>query len=198
MSRQPPRLGICCADVVSGFYSFLGFTRLTSKEVVQKGIAEGIEKGVFGYFTGSVPALDGIGKYQVARSKVRFSVPVTGDEIDLESGFLMIPQSIPEEAPLQVSTDPVFPVSKLPADEGIATPELMTGPESQVATERSVHLSFTASRDQLYTAWNAIVNLADMAGKVEINIGAKSEAGFDKSKLQNGVFEPLREADLIE
>ena len=54
---QPPRLGIRCSEVVSGFYSFLGFTRLTNKEVVQKAIAAGIEKGDFGYFSGSVPTL---------------------------------------------------------------------------------------------------------------------------------------------
>jgi hypothetical protein len=37
-----------------------------------------------------------------------------------------------------------------------------------------------------------------MAGKVEVSIRAESETGFDKSKLQNGVLEPLREANLIE
>lgn len=53
---QPPRLGIRCADVVSGFYSFLGYTRLTSKEVVQKAVARGVQEGVFGYFAGTMPA----------------------------------------------------------------------------------------------------------------------------------------------
>ena len=46
--------------------------------------------------------------------------------------------------------------------------------------------------------WNAIANLADMAGQVNVTIHAESPAGFDKSKLNNGVLEPLREADLIE
>jgi hypothetical protein len=61
-----------------------------------------------------------------------------------------------------------------------------------------VELTFTADRNQLFTAWNAIANLADMAGKVKVTVHAESEKGFDKSKLQNGVLEPLREADLIE
>jgi hypothetical protein len=60
-----------------------------------------------------------------------------------------------------------------------------------------VQVSFTANRDELYSAWNAIANLADMAGKVEVSIRAVSDTGFDKSKLQNGVLEPLKEADLI-
>jgi hypothetical protein len=50
----------------------------------------------------------------------------------------------------------------------------------------------------LYTAWNAIANLADLAGKVAVSVRAESEKGFDRNKLQNGVLEPLREADLID
>jgi hypothetical protein len=61
-----------------------------------------------------------------------------------------------------------------------------------------VDLSFSVSgSDRLYMAWQAIANLAEMAGNLDITVHAESEAGFDKSKLQNGVLEPLREADLI-
>ena len=59
-------------------------------------------------------------------------------------------------------------------------------------------LTFTADRDQLFTAWNAMANRAEMAGKVTVTVKAESEAGFDKSKLNNGVLEPLREANLIQ
>ena len=44
---------------------------------------------------------------------------------------------------------------------------------------------------------NAIANLADLAGKVNVTVRADSAEGFDKNKLQNGVLEPLRESDLI-
>jgi hypothetical protein len=37
-----------------------------------------------------------------------------------------------------------------------------------------------------------------MAGKVGVTIHAESATGFDKGKLNNGVMEPLREADLLE
>ena len=43
-----------------------------------------------------------------------------------------------------------------------------------------------------------MANLAEMAGKVAITVKAEAETGFDKSKLNNGVLEPLREANLIE
>jgi hypothetical protein len=60
-----------------------------------------------------------------------------------------------------------------------------------------VELTFTADRDQLFTAWPAIANLADQAGKVSVTVRAESETGFDQGKLRNGVLEPLEEADLI-
>lgn len=64
--------------------------------------------------------------------------------------------------------------------------------------QKSVEFSFSADRNQLFSAWNAIANLADLAGKVSVTVRADSAAGFDKSKLQNGVLEPLRESDLID
>jgi len=60
-----------------------------------------------------------------------------------------------------------------------------------------VQVSFTANRDQLFNAWSAIANLADMAGSIEVNIRAEAESGFDRNKLENGVLEPLREANLV-
>jgi hypothetical protein len=67
-----------------------------------------------------------------------------------------------------------------------------------VQGERIIQLSFLADRDALYRAWGALANLADMAGRVKVTIEAESDQGFDKSKLENGVYEPLREADLIQ
>ena len=36
-----------------------------------------------------------------------------------------------------------------------------------------------------------------LAGKVTVTVKAEKADGLDKAKLQNGVMEPLREADLI-
>ena len=91
----PPKLGITTGDVVTGFYSFLGFTRLTSEKVVAKAVATGVEKRLFGYIGGGAPTLGDDGKYQVTPGKVRFDTQVAEDEIDLESGFIMLPQAIP-------------------------------------------------------------------------------------------------------
>lgn len=195
--EQPPKMGIRCGDIVSGFYSFLGFTRLTSKEIIQTTVSRGVKDGVFGYFTGTVPTQDASGKYQVARSKVRFEVPVADDEIDLESGFIMLPAAIPSEAPPPPVPGPV-PSGDTPLPGPTPQPGPGPTPPPPMAGKKRVQLEFTANRDQLFTAWNAIANLVDMAGTVTVNIAAESEEGFDRGKLQNGVLEPLREANLIE
>jgi hypothetical protein len=39
---------------------------------------------------------------------------------------------------------------------------------------------------------------ARLNGRNYVTVRAESPKGFDKSKLQNGVLEPLREADLID
>ena len=66
---------------------------------MKKAIAKGIEESFFGYYSGSTPSLGGDGKYQVPLARVRFNVTVGDDEIDLESGFLMIPQTVPLAEP---------------------------------------------------------------------------------------------------
>jgi hypothetical protein len=197
-------LGIKTADVVDGFYSFLGFPRLTNGAVVKKAVAKGVQDGFFGYYSGSTPSLGADGKYQVPLDRVRFNKPVGEDEIDLESGFVMMPEAIPVAIPsatapgsgvvAPISPDGAPPLILTPAPSGApgASPTDGAGPQ------KSVEFSFSADRNQLFSAWNAIANLADLAGKVNVTVRADSAAGFDKGKLQNGVLEPLRESDLIE
>jgi hypothetical protein len=197
----PPKLSISTGEIVNGFYSFLGFTRLISEKVVARAIATGVEKRIFGYIGGGAPALGADGKFQVTQSKVRFDTTVALDEIDLESGFVMLPQAIPQPAPVPGATPPAgeTPPGSLPPGQtppGPTPAGITTPPPGAVQT--AVDLSFTASKDKIFNAWNAIANLADMAGQVTVTVKAEKPDGFDKSKLQNGVMEPLREADLIE
>ena len=78
---------------------------------------------------------------------------------------------------------------------GGPTPGTITQPGT--SPQRLVEIAFSADRNQLFTAWNA-ANLADLAGQVHVTLRAESEKGMDHAKLQNGVLEPLREADLID
>jgi hypothetical protein len=201
---NPPALGIKTSDVVDGFYSFLGFPRLVSSAVVKKAIAKGVQDGFFAYYSGSAPVFGNDGKYQVPLARVRLNVGVTEEEIDLESGFLMMPLAVPVVAPGagSASVDP-----NTPGDAPVGEPPLVLTPPSgpndvpgtlSSSAQRSVEINFSADKSQLFSAWNAIANLADLAGKVNVTVRADSAEGFDKGKLENGVLEPLRESDLIE
>ena len=217
----PPTLGISIGEVVDGFYSFLGFTRLMTSGVVRKAVARGIQEGHFGYVSGPKPGLSADGKYGVAPSKVRFKIAVAEDEIDLDTGFLMRPQAIPQpdvavcprcgkhpckcpSACARCGQSPCACPAPCPkcGKAPCTCPSVCAGcgksPCECVKPDTIVEFSFSADRNDLFTAWNAIANLADMAGEVSVTIRAESAKGFDKSKLQNGVMEPLREVDLID
>jgi Protein of unknown function (DUF499) len=209
----PPKLGISTGEIVEGFYSFLGFTRLNSEKVVAKAIAAGVEKRLLGYIGGGSPTLGADGKYQITPDKVRFDKTIATDEIDLESGFVMLPQAIPQPPIEQAGSgggtgnagtsggtggENVGGGGSTPgAGIGTGGTSGEAGSDTDSATTKKVELTFTADRDKLFNAWNAMANLAEMAGQVTVTVKAEKSDGFDKSKLNNGVLEPLREADLI-
>lgn len=61
------------------------------------------------------------------------------------------------------------------------------------------HLASPLDDCSLLVNWGANgKQSSDSINKVKVTIRVESEKGFDKSELQNGVLEPLREADLIE
>jgi hypothetical protein len=202
LGEASANFGIKTADVVDGFFSFLGFTRLVSSDVVRRAVAAGVKDGIFGYMSGNVPTLDADGKYHVAAGKVRIGIALADDEIDLDDGFLMLPRAIQEpQAVLALSIPIPEPGSVVSiggsGQQPLGDPAIQQPVIPSSLLDTRVMLSFAADRNQLYAAWNALANLADMAGKVSISISAESPAGFDKGKLENGVFEPLREADLL-
>ena len=155
----------------------------------------------FGYTSGPPPQIGEDARYQVAAGKVRLGLLLAEDEVDLESGFLMLPSAVPqpelEWIPIAAQGAQGRQIGETGprGDESTAPDSTTVRPESG---ERIVEVSFSASRNQLFSAWNAIANLADMAGSVSVTVRAESAEGFDRSRLHNGVLEPLREADLIE
>lgn len=203
----PLVLGIRTSELVDGFYSFLGYPRLEDRAVIRRAVVRGLQEGIFGYYSGSAPKLGSDGKYEVSASRVRFGTTVAEDEIDLDSGFLMLPQAIPQVAPIPApGATPLGAASGQPLPPGTsgvpspspAPPGTVLVPGGGPAAQKVVELSFSADRNELFKAWNALANLADLAGKVSVNVRAESENGFDRNKLQNGVIEPLKEADLID
>ncbi len=193
--------GIATDKVRAGFYEFLGFPRLLSSDAVRKAVARGVETGLFGYTVGR-PRLGEDGRYQIDRQRISFERSVADDEIDLDSGFLVAPMALPAK-PVPVSgqtSDDSGGASDTSGENGSTeTAHSGTQPDQPRPTSsRRIALSFVAERKNLYQAWNAVANLADLAGAVSISATATTAAGYDKAKLENGVLEPLRELGLIE
>ena len=126
------------------------------------------------------------------------------DEVDLDSGFLMVPAALPEQ--------PAEPIDSATGGSGSEAPDTDQpndndqiregdGPESVaprvVEGEREVSFSFTADRNALFAAWNALANLADLAGRVSVSASVTSTTPLDKHTLEHGVLEPLPELRLI-
>ena len=188
-------------EIVEGFFSFPNFTRLADSTVVRKSIARGVKEKFFGCVAGAAPALGADGRYEVAAKNVRFGSEIAEDEIDLDGGFVMIPEAIPQPSPAPVpgtpgSPQPLAP-GAAPASGGFQEPFQLPGGAPAPSQPSTVQLSFDADRNKLYAAWQALANLADLCGSVTVSVKGEAPQGLDKSKLENGVYEPLREADLI-
>jgi hypothetical protein len=201
---EVPRLGVKTSDVLDAFFSFLDPPRLDSGSALRKAIARGVAESVFAYTSGYIPSLGSDGCYQVVREKVVFGQPLAEDEIDFESGFLIMPAAVPTATvpvpsppapPSTVNDGPIAGSTFTPQSAGSGTP-VTPPPSSQ--TNRVVRLSFAATRDQLFKTFPALANLAEKSdsGKVVVHIEASSQNGFDPAWLRNAVEEPLDEADV--
>ena len=195
----PGQYGIATDTVLAGFYEFIGFPRLLTAEAVRKAIVRGVETGLFGYTTGH-PQLGEDERYQIDHSRVAFERHLAEDEIDLDSGFLISPGAIPEKS--------VVPSNGRPGEDSGESQERVgasgsaessdNSAYSYASSSREIAVSFVADQKSLYQAWNAMANLADVAGEISINATATAPDGYDQAKVENGVLEPLRELGLIE
>ena len=201
---EAPRLGIRASEVVDAFFSFLEPPRLDSVAALRKAIARGIAESTIAYTSGYVPSLGPDGCYQLPREKIVFGRPIAEDEIDLETGFLIMPAAVPqapvapppkEPSPTVVNDGPLEGNTTMPTPVTPGAPLVLT-PGAQ--TNKTIRLSFIATRDQVFKAFPAIANLAEKSdgGKVVIRIEAASLQGFDPAWLRNAVEEPLAEADV--
>lgn len=191
-----PRLGVSLRDVVDAFYGSLGFTRLDTASALQRAIARGVAEGSIGYTSGAIPALGPDGRFQISRDRLALGRILTEDEVDLESGFIMMPSAVPvpqEETPVVTS-----PGEGTQTGQGTVTGVPPGGVTVATRLQRVVRFVFTATRDQIFKAFPAIANLADKAdtGRVTVHVEASSEKGFDPAWLRNAVEEPLDEANV--
>ena len=194
---EAPKLGIPTSEVLEAFFRDIVPPRLQSSTVLRRGIARGVSEGFFAYTSGAAPALGPDGTFEVNRDKVVLGRPLAEDEVDFDSGFLMMPSAVPVPADPAVST-------ATGGEPGVATPgtDPGTSPGGErplpLQGQREVRLSFKATRDQVFKAFPAIANLADKSdqSKVTVRVEGTSTEGYDRSWLRNAVEEPLDEADL--
>ena len=211
---EPQRLGVKTSEVRDAFFSFLDPPRLEYDGALAKAIVRGVAEGMFAYVSGPVPPLGEDGKYQINRDKVAITRPIAEDEVDLDSGFLIMPEAIPAPPQPEVCPNCGFspcrcsqPPQPCPKCGRIpcacpVLPEICQrcgqSPCICPSLGKSVCLKFKASRDQVYKAFPAIANLADKSdeGKVTILVEASATSGYDPNWLRNAVEEPLEEADI--
>jgi len=200
---EPPILGVRTSDVLEAFFRDISPPRLESATVLRKGIARGIAEGVFAYTSGGLPKLGEDGKFQVPREKVVVARPLAEDEVDFDSGFLMVPSALSEVPPVSTTGTTGEGTEVPPTGPEPPTPPI--GPGAGPATTgagtdrlKRISLVFKATRDQVFKAFPAIANLADKSDdeRVKIRIEGTAADGYDPSWLRNAVEEPLDEADI--
>jgi hypothetical protein len=200
---EPPRLGISTKDVRDAFFGFLEPPRISSASVLKKAIVRGVLEENFAYVTGS-PTLGADGKFQVPLSKVAHHRQMTEDEIDLDSGFLMVPAAVPAAAvPPSGTGEPggVVPPPQPGGAPPAITPPGQPGvvpPSPAPAVRTGIRITFPASRDDVFKSFQAIANLTDKSegGKVRITVEGQCATGYDPNWLRNAVQEPLDEANI--
>ncbi len=198
---EAPRLLIKAGDVLNAFFEFLEPPRILSADVLKKAIVKGVGDAQFAWFSGATPQLGPDNRVQVSREKIVFGRSIAEDEVDFETGWLIVPVALTEAAP--ISTQPgqaqEQPGTSTPTSGAPTPPPGSIGAAGVTADKRtSVTLRFTATRDQIYKAFPAIANLADKSdgGKITVQVEGTSQKGFESSWLRNAVQEPLDEANV--
>lgn len=204
--NESPLLGIMISAVIESFFRDINPPRLESSAVLRKAIVRGINESLFAYCIGAAPDLGRDGKFQVNPDKIVFGKTIAEDEVDLDSGFLMIPSAVPAISPAEPGIPETGTEGQSPKTDSDADIQEWskvggtTAPPSAGEPTRLNRISFTikAKRDELFRAFPAIANLADKSddGKVIVKIEGTASGGYDPSWLRNAVEEPLDEADI--
>lgn len=191
---EQARLGIRTSQIRDAFFETVAPPRLDSSDAIRKAVARGVGEGAFAYTSGAAPALGTDGRFEVSVDRVAYGRALAEDEVDLDSGFLMVPAARPQPAPAPPGPgDPTPPGP--PGPDPTPGPAREPGPPPGEARTH-VRLAFRANRGQVFKAFPAIANLADRSdgGEVSILVEGASAAGYDQAWLRNAVEEPLDEA----
>lgn len=190
-------------QVIAAFYEVPGLPRLESDAAIRQAIAAGVQERVFGLVgragRDEVSRLREASGYLVSRRAVQIGVAVPADSIEPAAAFLIVPEAIESEAP-----PPAFTPDQPQPAIGGATPTPsptaitpgVTHPTPGADRRTSVRLAMRMTRREIFASSNALANLADKAGGIQVTVEAERADGFDPAWLRNAVLEPLEEADV--
>jgi hypothetical protein len=190
--------------IVEAFFSIPDFPRLLNEGVIRQAIADGVNSGLFGYVRpGQITAeqLAEKGGYLVEATEVRIKEDINLSDIDLSSAFIVDPLAIAAQEP-PVTSDESGGSDETQDSGGLGLPWVPTGgdhidSDGPAQTKKTdVRLRMQLTRQQLYASTNALSNLAEQSGSIQVTVSAKKADGFDPNWLRNAVLEPLEEADV--
>lgn len=172
--------GMETKDIIDTFFSSPEFPRITSEDIIKKAILKGVKDSLIGLTTKDrVQIVEG--KPLVAKKHVTMGKEISVEEIDTPSGYIVNPEIIPIEKESEVPTP-------TPEDK----PKKPKVPEAGKVTQITYILK--VNRQQLFKVFNAIGNLAEKSGELQLLIETQSKEGIDATWLRNAVEEPIEEA----
>jgi hypothetical protein len=193
---EGPRMCVRAGEVRDAFFSFVSPPRLNHLSALRTAIVCGVGAGLFAWYSGPPPLLGTDGKLQVNRERVTLGTAPSEDEIDFDSGYLIVPAALPEaQRPPSIPgviNEP--PIIAEPSGAGSLSQNQPAAGQRRTAFS----MKFSATRHQIFKAFEALANLADGSdqGELTIQIEATKAAGYDPTWLRNAVEEPLDEADV--
>jgi uncharacterized protein len=193
---EGPRMCVRAGEAMDAFFSFVSPPRLNHLSALRTAIVRGVGAGLFAWYSGPLPLLGTDGKLQVNRERVTLGAALSEDEIDFDSGYLIVPAALPEAQ--QPSSIPgVIDEPPIIAEPSIAGSVSQNQPAAG-QRRTAFSMKFSATRHQIFKVFEAIANLADGSdqGELTIQIDATNTAGYDPTWLRNAVEEPLDEADV--
>jgi hypothetical protein len=136
------------------------------------------------------------GGYLVSSDVVRIGVDIPSDQIHLSAGSLVLPQAIRRSVLVAPPTAAATAMAPTPSVTTSAYPTATLATETPAPRQTSVRLRMRMTRSQLYASFQAIANLAEAAGAIQVTVEAQKLDGFDPAWWRNAVREPLDEADV--
>ncbi|MEM3059151.1 MAG: DUF499 domain-containing protein [Methanomassiliicoccales archaeon] len=174
------------------FFESLDFPRITEEVVIASAVAQGVKDGIFAYALKN-KILEESGKYFVKEKEAIFGRTVLAEEIDLDAGLILLPECIIKEAPPEPGLIPPEPPPSGPTPPRPIPPGLRSPEPGRV---KAVRIEMNVDRPKLFKTFNALGNLAEIAGEIKMIVDAQCEEGFDRNRLRNAVKEPLEESGI--